>query len=190
MCGDSEVDSLLSLVIRSSMTSRDVAVLRTYAAYVSQWTPYSLDAVHEALTANSDVAVLLMQKFATLFGGAVEQPETGLTEALDAVASLDHDRILRAIAATIDATVRTNAFQHDAEGALRRTIAIKVKPESIAAMPDPKPFAEIWLESPTVRGVHLRFGSVARGGLRWSDRRSDMRTEILGLVRAQVVKMR
>src|SRR5947199_5723854 len=104
------------------------------------------------------------------------------------VASLDQDRILRSLLGLVNATLRTNAYRTDDEGQRRSAIAIKLDPRAIPDLPEPRPRFEIWVYSPRVEGVHLRFGPVARGGLRWSDRREDFRTEVLGLVKAQMVK--
>ena len=112
-----------------------------------------------------------------------DELRTQITRALDDVASLDQDRILRSFLDLIRATLRTNHFQPD-----RPALAIKLEPAHIRELPEPRPKYEIWVCSPRVEGVHLRFGKVARGGLRWSDRREDFRTEVLGLVKAQAVK--
>ncbi len=112
----------------------------------------------------------------------------GITAALDEVTSLDADRILRTYLSLILATQRTNAYRTDAEGRLRQTMSFKLDPHLVPGVPRPVPAHEIWVYSPRLEGVHLRFGAVARGGLRWSDRPEDFRTEILGLVKAQEVK--
>ncbi|MEY2635029.1 MAG: hypothetical protein RIS75_969 [Actinomycetota bacterium] len=191
--GRAEIDSLLQLVISAQLTGRQVSVLRTYAAYVSQWGIFNASTVMESLTSNPALAKKIVHLFETRFDPAltdhsIENISQELHTALDAVASLEHDRILRAITEAVTCTVRTNAYQIAADGKLTSTIAIKIAASTMTLLPNPRPFAEIWVESPRVRGVHLRFGSVARGGLRWSDRRDDMRTEVMGLVRAQVVK--
>ncbi|WP_338093215.1 NAD-glutamate dehydrogenase [Nakamurella flavida] len=113
---------------------------------------------------------------------------TGLTRALDEVSSLDADRILRGVLAMVTATVRTNAYRRDARGERSPVLALKLDPRRIPGVPHPVPAHEIWVSSPRLEGVHLRFGAVARGGLRWSDRPEDFRTEVLGLVKAQEVK--
>ncbi|MBO0847793.1 MAG: NAD-glutamate dehydrogenase, partial [Nocardioides sp.] len=104
------------------------------------------------------------------------------------VVSLDQDRILRSILALVNATLRTNAYRTDEDGGRRQALAFKLDPRHIPDLPEPRPRYEIWVYSPQIEGVHLRFGPIARGGLRWSDRREDFRTEILGLVKAQTVK--
>lgn len=109
-------------------------------------------------------------------------------EALADVEGLDADRTLRALASLVSATVRTNAYQRGPDGSPKPYLAFKLDPSRISELPEPRPVHEVWVYSPQVEGVHLRFGDVARGGLRWSDRREDFRTEVLGLVRAQVVK--
>ena len=107
---------------------------------------------------------------------------------LDKVANLDDDRIIRRFVEMINATIRTNYFQKNAQGQDKSYISFKITPELISEMPQPIPKFEIFVYSPQVEGVHLRGGKVARGGLRWSDRREDFRTEVLGLVKAQQVK--
>ncbi|MEY4347916.1 MAG: hypothetical protein RIS43_335, partial [Actinomycetota bacterium] len=190
LSGECEVDSLLQLVISAKLTHQQVAALRTVVGYVSQWGTISLPTLQSALTSYPQIAHDLYQLFDARLNPHSAHTEIDalaedILQSLDAVSSLDADTALRALLSTILATVRTNAFQtHEGNWAL----AIKIAPQQIEQAPQPKPFAEIWMESPRIRGVHLRFGKVARGGLRWSDRRDDMRTEILGLVRAQVVK--
>ena len=107
---------------------------------------------------------------------------------LDEIPSLDDDRICRAVLTLIDATLRTNAFQRRENGGFADELAVKLNPQAIPFLPEPRPMFEIFVCSPLVEGVHLRAGRVARGGLRWSDRPEDFRTEILGLVKAQMVK--
>lgn len=187
-----ETDPLLQLVVVSKLTGRDVAILRTYASYVAQWLPYGVTTVHAALIANPGVCERLIDLFRARFDVVDPAREQSALQALepllDAVASLEHDRVLRAVHASLLATVRTNAMRIDADGELKTTISLKLRAAEIPMLPQPHPFAEIWLDGPMVHGVHLRFGAVARGGLRWSDRRDDLRTEVMGLVRAQVVK--
>ena len=112
----------------------------------------------------------------------------GIEAALAAVESLDEDRILRHFVAAVQAAVRTNFYQLDREGQPKALIAIKFESRKLDVVPLPRPLFEIFVYSPRVEGVHLRFGKVARGGIRWSDRPQDFRTEILGLVKAQQVK--
>src|SRR5699024_11195030 len=119
---------------------------------------------------------------------AQQEIRARILAALDQVASLDQDRIIRAFMGVIDATLRTNYFQTGADGAAHPQGSLKLDCAEVRGVPAPVPMAEIWVSSPRVEGVHLRFGAVARGGLRWSDRREDFRTEVLGLVKAQMVK--
>ena len=176
-------------------------MLRAYAKYMRQGqTPFALDYIEEALASNVKIARLLVELFEARFDPALgwsdDQRRTSaatdldarLHAALDDVASLDQDRILRSYLTHVNATLRTSYFQSDESGHPRPYIAFKLEPSAIPELPEPRPRFEIFVYSPRVEGVHLRFGPVARGGLRWSDRRDDFRTEILGLVKAQMVK--
>ncbi len=199
--GQAEVDVLNSLVLRAGLRWRQVAVLRAYARYLRQSTA-SFAPVHieRALLSNVDIAVNLVRLFENQFDPSasteadrrrLERGETmieSITASLDEVASLDEDRILRAILSMIAATLRTNYYCRDAAGTPRELLTFKFDPQRIEVLPQPRPHAEIWAYSPRVEGVHLRFGPIARGGLRWSDRPADFRTEVLGLVKAQQVK--
>ncbi|MFT4197051.1 MAG: NAD-glutamate dehydrogenase, partial [Pseudoxanthomonas sp.] len=118
----------------------------------------------------------------------LEAVRKGLRQLLDEVSSLDDDRILRSLLGTIQATLRTSYWQRGADGQPAPTISFKLDPAKVPDLPRPRPYREIFVYGPRVEGVHLRFGAVARGGLRWSDRREDFRTEVLGLVKAQMVK--
>jgi glutamate dehydrogenase len=196
--GDCEVDGFNALVLRAGLTWRQVAVLRAYARYLRQArSPYSQEYIEDAVLTYCGIATKLVQLFEARFDPA--RPQEQRTEQLaalsaeiesliDDVTSLDSDRILRRLLATVNATLRTNHFVTDADGRSRPYLAIKLDPQSVPELPEPRPRFEIFVYSPRVEGVHLRFGSVARGGLRWSDRREDFRTEILGLVKAQAVK--
>ena len=145
-----ETDSLLQLVVSTGLSGRDVAILRTYSSYVSQWLPYGLASVHAALIHNSAVAQRLADLFRWRFEAADQSradAEAALLRAvLDEVASLDHDRILRAVCETVLATTRTNAFALNADGALHSTIALKLSPTMMSMLPLPHPYAEIWLD--------------------------------------------
>ncbi|TWG94154.1 glutamate dehydrogenase [Nocardioides sp. J9] len=194
--GRTEVDGFNRLVLRAQLTWRQAMVLRAYAKYMRQGnSPFALDSIEQALVDNVELARLLVLLFETRFDpgaddGRTEREEglvSQISAALDDVASLDHDRILRSYLTHVQATLRTNYFQ-DADGDPKAYLALKLEPSAIPDLPEPRPKFEIFVYSPRVEGVHLRFGSVARGGLRWSDRRDDFRTEILGLVKAQMVK--
>ncbi len=195
--GLAESDGFNALVPRAGLTWRQAAVLRAYAKYMRQaGSMFSQDYVETCLQANIPLARLLVRLFEARFDPAVSGERSELCEAiveeitggLDEVASLDQDRILRSYLALIQATLRTNVFQPDAAGKQKSYFSFKLDPLSIPDLPKPRPRFEIWVYSPRFEGVHLRFGSVARGGLRWSDRREDFRTEVLGLVKAQAVK--
>ena len=194
--GQTEVDGFNRLVLRAQLTWRQAMLLRAYAKYMKQGnSPFAVDSIEQALVDNVDLAQLLVALFEVRFDPAVEQDRAAREEklvekvraALDDVVSLDHDRILRSYLTHIRATLRTNYFQTDG-GAPKPYLSLKLEPSAIPDLPEPRPRFEIFVYSPRVEGVHLRFGAVARGGLRWSDRRDDFRTEILGLVKAQMVK--
>jgi glutamate dehydrogenase len=201
--GFNEIDGFNALVLAAGLTWRQATVLRAYAKYMKQGnSPFAVDYIEEALRANTDITRLLVQLFEARFDpgrnglGAdaeartarVDEVRARIERALDDVASLDHDRILRSYLTHINATLRTNYFQRDVDGRHHTYMSFKLEPSAIPDLPEPRPRFEIFVYSPRVEGVHLRFGAVARGGLRWSDRRDDFRTEVLGLVKAQMVK--
>ena len=206
--GYNEIDGFNKLVLAADLTWRQATVLRAYAKYAKQGnSPFALDYIQEALRSNVDITRLLVELFEARFepgspdaGGEslaadsearvsrVEDVHQRLKAALDDVVSLDHDRILRSYLTLIGATLRTNFFQTTPDGAPHTYISFKLEPSAIPDLPEPRPRYEIFVYSPRVEGVHLRYGAVARGGLRWSDRRDDFRTEVLGLVKAQMVK--
>ncbi len=196
--GDTEVDGFNALVLRSGLSWRQVSVLRAYAKYLRQvGTNFSQDYIEDAMLAHTDVAGALLCLFEAKFDASVpaeqraqlgESRTAELEEMIDEVASLDSDRILRSFLTLITATVRTNYPVRGADDALRPYLAFKLAPQRIPELPEPRPAFEIFVYSARFEGVHLRFGAVARGGLRWSDRREDFRTEILGLAKAQAVK--
>ncbi|GAA1547380.1 NAD-glutamate dehydrogenase [Nocardioides humi] len=194
--GQTETDGFNRLVLRAQLTWRQAMLLRAYAKYMKQGnSPFAVDSIEQALVDNVDLAQLLVALFEVRFDPAGEEGRTAREEALvekvraalDDVVSLDHDRILRSYLTHIRATLRTNYFQADG-GTPKPYLSLKLEPSAIPDLPEPRPRFEIFVYSPRVEGVHLRFGAVARGGLRWSDRRDDFRTEILGLVKAQMVK--
>lgn len=195
--GQAEVDRFNSLVPHAGLTWRQAAVLRAYAKYLRQvGIAYSQDYIEDALLTHSDIAVSLVRLFEARFDPEApeqdRQARTGdlvswVNASIDEVTSLDADRILRSYLRLIQATLRTNYFVSGTEGP-REFLAFKLEPQEIPGLPEPRPRYEVFVYSPRVEGVHLRFGSVARGGLRWSDRREDFRTEVLGLAKAQAVK--
>jgi glutamate dehydrogenase len=195
--GRAEADGFNALVLRAGLTWREAMVLRAYAKYLRQTgSTFSQEYIEQALSANLSITRTLVELFEArldpAFPGDREAVAAELTArvvtALDAVRSLDQDRIIRSLLATINATLRTNYYQRDSDGQPKGYVSFKLNPLAIPDLPAPRPRFEIWVYSPRVEGVHLRFGAVARGGLRWSDRREDFRTEVLGLVKAQAVK--
>ncbi len=193
--GRAESDGLDQLVIAAGLTWREVVVLRAYTKYLRQTgASYSQEYVERCLLNHVEITRMLVELFAARFDPdeqaehRSEEEITGaIAKALDAVASLDFDRILRSLVSMISATVRTSFYQLDGDEP-KSYVAMKLDPRELPDLPAPRPAHEIWVYSPRVEGVHLRFGAVARGGLRWSDRREDFRTEVLGLVKAQMVK--
>jgi glutamate dehydrogenase len=195
--GDIENDDFNRLVLRANLNWREVTILRAYCKYVRQTGfTFSQEYMEQALSANGAIAKKLVELFVARFDPA-NVAEAGLkilvltTEienALDSVENLDEDRILRRFLALIRATVRTNYFQMSTGDAPKPYLAFKFNPALVPGLPAPKPMFEVFVYSPRVEGVHLRGGKVARGGLRWSDRMEDFRTEVLGLMKAQMVK--
>ncbi len=191
-----EVDGLNRLVLRAGLTARQVELLRAYSRYLRQvGFPFSQQYIETTLVRHAGIATQLIQLFTARFtpdsgdrSAEANVARAGILEALDAVPSLDDDRTLRALLALIEATVRTNAFRSGPNAGYRDVIAFKFDTSKVPDLPLPRPLFEIWVCSPRVEGVHLRNGRIARGGIRWSDRREDFRTEVLGLVKAQIVK--
>ncbi|MFD7086070.1 NAD-glutamate dehydrogenase [Streptomyces sp. NPDC002181] len=195
--GDAENDNFNTLVLSAGLTWRQAVVLRAYAKYLRQaGVNFSQDYMEDTLRNNVHTTRLLVSLFEARMSPGRQSAGTELIDAmleeldgaLDQVASLDEDRILRSFLTLIKATLRTNFFQLNDAGEQHSYVSMKFDPQAIPELPAPRPAYEIWVYSPRVEGVHLRFGKVARGGLRWSDRREDFRTEILGLVKAQMVK--
>ncbi|MFE2761369.1 NAD-glutamate dehydrogenase [Streptomyces halstedii] len=195
--GEAENDGFNSLVLGAGLDWRQAMVLRAYAKYLRQaGATFSQDYMEDTLRNNVHTTRLLVSLFEARMAPNRQKAGTELTDgileeldgALDQVASLDEDRILRSFLTVIKATLRTNFFQPGDDQEPHNYVSMKFDPQAIPDLPAPRPAFEIWVYSPRVEGVHLRFGKVARGGLRWSDRREDFRTEILGLVKAQMVK--
>ncbi|MGY4928229.1 NAD-glutamate dehydrogenase [Streptomyces sp. 900105755] len=195
--GLAENDGFNALVLSAGLSWRQAMVLRAYAKYLRQAaSTFSQDYMETTLRNNVHTTRLLVSLFEARMSPDRQKAGLEITDALleeldaalDQVASLDEDRILRSFLTVIKATLRTNFFQETTEGKPHSYVSMKFDPQAIPDLPAPRPAFEIWVYSPRVEGVHLRFGKVARGGLRWSDRREDFRTEILGLVKAQMVK--
>ncbi|CAH0123288.1 NAD-glutamate dehydrogenase [Microbacterium sp. Bi121] len=195
--GAAESDRLNTLVLHGDLDWRRIVILRAIAMYLRQiGSAFSVEYIENALASNPELARDLVRLFELRFdpsitgdrAAQVEAAEADLLLALDQVASLDDDRILRSFVGVIRATWRTNYYQPAEDGSPKPWVSMKLDCANVPGLPKPHPMAEIWVYSPEVEGVHLRFGKVARGGLRWSDRREDFRTEVLGLVKAQMVK--
>ncbi|WP_095111443.1 NAD-glutamate dehydrogenase [Pseudomonas sp. Irchel 3H7] len=198
--GDAENDAFNRLVLTAGLPWRDVALLRAYARYLKQIRlGFDLGYIASTLNNHTDIARELTRLFKTRFYLARKlgsddledkqlRLEQAILTALDDVQVLNEDRILRRYLDLIKATLRTNFYQTDANGQNKSYFSFKFNPHAIPELPKPVPKFEIFVYSPRVEGVHLRFGNVARGGLRWSDREEDFRTEVLGLVKAQQVK--
>jgi glutamate dehydrogenase len=202
--GRAESDGFNELILGGSLSWRQVMMLRAYSKYLRQGgTTFSQRYIEQTVAGNVEIAKLLVKFFEVSFDPgqdnaaqpdaesrtlAIKEARSSIETALDNVASLDEDRILRSYLSVIQATLRTNYFQPGPDGQPKPYVSFKLEPQAIADLPEPRPRYEIFVYSPRVEGVHLRFGPVARGGLRWSDRREDFRTEVLGLVKAQMVK--
>ncbi|MGA8548957.1 MAG: NAD-glutamate dehydrogenase domain-containing protein, partial [Stellaceae bacterium] len=196
--GRVENDRLNRLVLAAGLGARQVTILRLYAKLLRQaGAAFSQAYMEDALAAHPEIAARLVRLFEIRFdpaGAAAERSPIAMDEvreierALDAVASLDEDRILRGFLALVVNSVRTNYFQRLPSGGPKPYLAVKLASSAIELLPRPRPLFEIYVYSPRMEGVHMRAGKVARGGIRWSDRKEDFRTEILGLMKAQTVK--
>ncbi len=196
--GLAESDRFDQLVLAAGLAWREAALLRTFGRYLRQvGAPYAQGYIADVLTRHSGIAAGLIAYFSARFdprrdASAREAEAAGAREAIETalndVTSLDEDRILRRMVNLVESALRTNFFQTGPDGQPRGTISLKFECARLDDLPLPRPLYEIFVYSPRVEGVHLRFGKVARGGLRWSDRPQDFRTEVLGLVKAQQVK--
>lgn len=194
--GDTDNDGLNALVFSAGLTARDVVILRAYSRYLTQLDfPYSQSFIATALNNHADVARQLVELFHARFNpttknrdAAQEALKVAIEAALENVTNLAEDRVIRRLLALVFASLRTNFYQRDEAGHIKPYLSIKIRSAEVPGMPLPVPYAEIFVTSMRVEGIHLRGGAVARGGLRWSDRPEDFRTEVLGLVKAQMVK--
>ena len=205
--GEVENDGFNRLVLRAGIGWREIVILRAYCKYLRQaGVTFSEAYMQDALGANAGIAAMLVELFHARLDparqrevpdakdAAMERVDselevmTRIEASLDEVANLDEDRILRSYIGAIRATLRTNYYQPSAGGSPKPYLSFKLDPHRIPELPEPRPKYEIFVYSPRVEGVHLRGGAVARGGIRWSDRREDFRTEVLGLAKAQMVK--
>ncbi|MBB5020207.1 glutamate dehydrogenase [Chitinivorax tropicus] len=193
--GEAEDDGLNRLILLAGLDWREVAVLRAYNKYLRQaGLTFSQHYVEQCLASHAHIVWQLIALFKARHdpihsdSSAAQTLFEDLHLQLDRVANLADDRILRGFLTVILATLRTNYFQRDSQGHPKPYISFKLNSGAIDFLPLPKPLVEIWVYSPRMEGIHLRGGKVARGGLRWSDRMEDVRTEVLGLVKAQMVK--
>jgi glutamate dehydrogenase len=193
--GDADNDRYNRLLLAAGLDWRQIQVLRTYARYMKQIRfGFSQEFISDTLCKYPSIAADLIHYFEARFDPSRDDAETltalesKLLQACDQVALLNEDRILRRYLTLMQATMRVNHFRSDAHGRHRQFLSIKLKPQLIDELPKPVPAYEIFVASPHMEGVHLRGGPIARGGLRWSDRAEDYRTEVLGLVKAQTVK--
>jgi glutamate dehydrogenase len=196
--GLAESDGVNRLVLAADLHWRQAVVLRAVCRYLLQTgLPFSQRYMETVLERHPGIASRLARTFESRFDPDLKNSTRAsqlrslareIGQALDRVSRPDDDRILRAFLAVITATLRTNHYQVDADGNSKPCLSFKFDPKILPELPKPRPMFEIWVYSPRVEGVHLRMGKVARGGLRWSDRREDFRTEILGLMKAQNVK--
>lgn len=195
--GEAENDGFNRLSLAANLNWQEVAMLRGYTKYLRQTGfTFSQNYIEQALVNNPEIAKNLVLLFITRFDPALHTDRVtdsseiikAIETALDAVPSLDEDKIIRRLLEVIQATLRTNYFQLNEKGEPKSYLSLKFDPTLISELPLPRPKFEIFVYSPKVEGIHLRAGKVARGGLRWSDRREDFRTEVLGLMKAQQVK--
>jgi glutamate dehydrogenase len=198
LAGNAENDGFNRLVLMAGLDWRQTALIRCYAKYLTQLgIPFSQNYMEDVLAAHPDLARNLVAQFEIQFDPSIKsrkrkQDLSGLrktiTRGVAGARNLDEDRILSAFSGAVSATLRTNYYQTSESGDHKPCISIKLDSRSLPEVPLPRPKFEIFVFSPKVEGVHLRGGDIARGGIRWSDRREDFRTEILGLMKAQVVK--
>ena len=196
--GEVENDGFNRLILAAELDWRQVALVRCYAKYLLQLgLPFSQNYMEDVLVQHAGLAKALVEHFELQFRPAIRKAEreeklaaseAAIERGVARAVSLDEDRILSAFSGAVSATLRSNFFQRETDGRPKNRISIKLDPSKLPEAPLPKPKFEIFVYSPDVEGVHLRAGAIARGGIRWSDRREDFRTEVLGLMKAQVVK--
>ncbi|MGH6890790.1 MAG: NAD-glutamate dehydrogenase, partial [Dongiaceae bacterium] len=195
--GEAEDDGFNRLVVTAGIGWRNIALLRAYCKYLRQaGIAFSQFYMEQTLNANAVIARDIVHLFYAMFdpgfvGDRIDGPHSiveRILKALDGVANLDEDRILRRFLNAVQSTLRTNFFQRDAQGRDKEYISFKLDSHKIEELPLPRPLVEVFVYSPRAEAIHLRGGKVARGGIRWSDRREDFRTEVLGLMKAQMVK--
>ncbi len=198
LAGTAENDGFNRLILAAGLDWRQTALIRCYAKYLAQLAiPFGQDYMEDVLAAHADLAANLVSQFELQFDPSIAKQKREKTlhtikkqisRGVARAKNLDEDRILSAFSGAVSATLRTNYYQTDDCGDIKPYVSIKLDPGQLPEVPLPKPKFEIFVYSPRVEGVHLRGGAIARGGIRWSDRRADFRTEVLGLMKAQVVK--
>lgn len=198
LAGEAENDGFNQLILAAGLDWRQTALIRCYAKYLMQLgIPFSQDYMENVLAAYAGLAKNLVTQFELQFNPSISETkrqrdlraiQRSISRGIAGAGTLDEDRILSAFSGAVSATLRTNYYQSDDSGDMKSYISIKLDPAKLPEVPLPKPKFEIFVYSPSVEGVHLRAGDIARGGIRWSDRRADFRTEVLGLMKAQVVK--
>ncbi len=196
--GEAENDGFNRLILTAGLDWRQTSLIRCYAKYLAQLgIPFGQDYMEDVLAVYSDLAKNLVAQFELQFDPSIKKQKRErelralkrtISRGVAGAKNLDEDRILSAFSGALSATLRTNYYQRDESGEAKPYISIKLDPQQLPEVPLPKPKFEIFVYSPSVEAVHLRGGDIARGGLRWSDRRADFRTEVLGLMKAQVVK--
>lgn len=197
LSGASESDGFNKLILAAELSCREITIIRAYAKYLQQiGFRFSQTYIEKTVASHADITKNLIALFVAKFNPTqtnatkkiVSQLDETIKNSLEAVTSLDEDRILRSFWLLIKATIRTDYFQTTSEGKLKDYLAFKLNSNDVPELPLPRPLYEIFVYSPRFEGIHLRGAKVARGGIRWSDRREDFRTEILGLMKAQKVK--
>ena len=195
--GDVENDGLNRLVLSAGANWHETTILRAYVRYIRQLRiSFSRSYIEKALTTNPKISRLLIDMFKAFHDPAhgdnsanlVAGCAVAIDHELEKVTSSDYDRILRSVMTLIEVTLRTNYYQRHEDGSAKAYLSLKFDSDQIPFMPRPKPFREVFVYSPRVEAIHLRGDEIARGGLRWSDRHEDYRTEVLGLMKAQMVK--
>ncbi len=193
---ETDDDNFNSLILVLNANWREVSIIRAIAKYLKQTEyPLSEEFTLEALLTNPALAKKLIELFNLKFStsGKINLPAivakvTEIKEGLKAIKSIAEDKAIRSILEVIEACKRTNFFQKDSSGHYKNYISFKISSPEVSNLPQPKPYAEIFVYSPSFEAIHLRGGKIARGGIRWSDRKEDYRTEVLGLMKAQMTK--
>ena len=195
--GRAENDGINQLVLRAGLTCMEVSIIRTYSGFMRQAKfPFSRAYIEQVLNMYPQIAWELVCLFRDLHDPKLKTPvkqrgkasSDKITEMLQTVQKLDHDRILQNFKTLIEKTLRTSFFQTDENGEPKSYLAVKLDSKNIPGLPMPRPYVEVFVYSPRVEAIHLRGGEIARGGIRWSDRHDDFRTEVMGLIKSQMVK--